>query len=125
MWIPFFILLSCQTNSWSSLEDCKALEKGDDKDNCWSVHLVQVFSKNREQGLLILKQEISSQRIRDFLLLEITREVDPTTQKYCNLIQDKPLADRCKMLVSRPHLHRETLRGNEQRSNVPTSNRKQ
>jgi len=120
MWIPLLFLLSCQKASWSSVQDCKTLKMGTDKDNCWSIHLLEVFSKNPQEGMTILQQEISNQRIKDFLLLEITREIDPTSLQFCQQIKDKALGDRCRLLVSRPHLHRDTLRRNEKKHGVPS-----
>ena len=120
MWIPFLVLLACQQqSSWSSAEDCQKLERGVEKDNCWSVHLVDVFSANPQQGTTIIQQQISEPKVQDFLWLEMTREVDPTTMTYCKQIKDKSLLERCRLLVSRPHLHRDTLRKKENSGGVP------
>ena len=72
------------------------------------------------KGESIIHEEISSAKVKDFLWLEMTREVDPTTMKYCQQIQDKALLNRCRVLVSRPHLHRDTLRNREQNGGVPS-----
>ena len=110
MWISFFVLFACNQSSWSSAKDCQGLERGVDKDNCWSVHLIDVFATDPTKGSQIIEQDISDQKVRDFLWLEMTREVDPTTMKYCKKIKDNGLLERCRLLVSRPHLHRDTLR---------------
>ena len=120
MWIPFFVLLACQQHpSWSNSADCQQLDKGIQKDNCWSVHLLEVFSNNPQEGMQIIQNDVSEQKVKDFLWLEMTREVDPTTMTYCKQIQDKSLLDRCRVLVSRPHLHRDTLRKKENAGGVP------
>ena len=110
MWMIFFVLLCCGGTSWSSAEDCRNLPKGDNKDNCWSVHLVDFFQQDRREGMRIIREDISSSRVQDFLWLEVTREIDPTTIKYCKEIKASAVAERCRVLVSRPHLHRDVLR---------------
>ena len=73
----------------------------------------------------IMQQEISNDNVRDYLWLEVTRKVDPTTTKFCQLIQSQTLLKRCQTLVSRPHLHRETLRQNEKtQQGTPSPQRK-
>ena len=121
MWISFFVLFACRQTSWSSASDCHGLEKGLDKDNCWSVHLVDVFKQDPTKGSQIIEQDISDQKVQDFLWLEMTREVDPTTMTYCKKITDKGLLERCRLLVSRPHLHRDTLRKRDQSGGIPSS----
>ena len=54
MWITFFVLLACDQPSWGSAEDCRALRRGSEKDDCWSVHLADVFETNKEEGVQII-----------------------------------------------------------------------
>jgi hypothetical protein len=119
MWNPFLIMLACTSQSWKNAEDCAQLPMGIDKDNCWSVHLVELFAEDSQQGFSIIENEVSSVKVQDYLWLEMTREVDPTTMTYCKKIIDKALMERCRMLVSRPHLHRDILRGKENSGGVP------
>ena len=101
---------------WKNLgkqEDCHQLKRRDIKDDCWSNFIVDVFMQDKAEGEKIMEEQISNSKVRDFLWLEITRKVDPTSMIYCKKIQDKTLLERCRTLVSRPHLHRETLRTNE------------
>ena len=121
MWISFFVLFGCTQSSWSSADDCRQLDMGQERDNCWSVHIFQVMESNPQEGIDIIQKEISDEKVKDFLWLETTREVDPTTMKYCKLISNKSIFERCKLLVSRPHLHRDTLRKKNQSRGVPSS----
>ena len=112
----FFIslLVGCavdkQSEQWSSAEDCLSLPVGANKDNCLSTHIVDVFKADPVKGVAVVKNEISEQPIRDFIWLKITREYNPATREYCDLIEDKILQERCHSLSSRPHLHRDILR---------------
>jgi hypothetical protein len=101
------------TNDWVSVDDCSTLQKGQIRDDCYGQFLIDVFKQDANRGLRIIQEEISEPNVRDFLYLEVTRKVDPTTTRYCQLIQSTTLAKRCTTLVSRPHLHRETLRGSQ------------
>jgi len=101
------------TNDWASVDDCSTLQKGQIRDDCYGQFLIDVFKQDANRGLRIIQEEISEPNVRDFLYLEVTRKVDPTTTRYCQLIQSTTLAKRCTTLVSRPHLHRETLRGSQ------------
>ena len=107
------------SKAWTTVEDCSALELGDVKDDCWGHFIVEVYKKDAKRGMEIMQQEISNDSVRDYLWLEITRKVDPTTTKFCQMIQSKNLLKRCQTLVSRPHLHRETLRKKQESSSAP------
>jgi hypothetical protein len=106
-------LLACNTGSWDSPEDCEALSAGEKRDDCWSVHAVEVFKTDPERGIAVVEEQVSDQQIRDFIWLQVTREVDPGSYRYCERIQESVLQERCKTLVSRPHLHRELLQGEQ------------
>ena len=104
-------LFACNTNSWSSAEDCESLSAGEQQDDCWSVHAVELFKTDPDRGTAVVEEQVSDQQIRDFIWLQVTREVDPGSYRYCERIQESVLQERCKTLVSRPHLHRELLQG--------------
>ena len=114
------LFMACQSTTkkeWSTQEDCATLPAGDIKDDCYGHFIVDIFKSDSKRGMVIMQQEISNDSVRDYLWLEITRKVDPTTTKFCQLIQSQTLLKRCQTLVSRPHLHRETLRQNESQKN--------
>ena len=112
----FFIslLVGCavdkQSEQWSSAEDCLSLPIGSSKDNCLSRYIVDIFKADPGNGIAVVKNQISEQSIRDFIWLKITREYNPATREYCDLIVDHILQKRCHSLSSRPHLHRDILR---------------
>ena len=110
-------IMACQSTpdkGWSTQEDCASLPMGNVKDDCYGHFIVDIFKSDAKRGMEIMQQEISNDNVRDYLWLEITRKVDPTTTKFCQMIQSQTLLKRCQTLVSRPHLHRETLRQNDQ-----------
>lgn len=96
--------------SWDSPDDCAALSKGATADECWAQHAPALFKADPARGVQVVENDVSDQRIRDFIWLTVTREVDPSSYKYCDKIQEEALKDRCRVLVSRPHLHRELLK---------------
>ena len=123
--ISIFACQSTPDKGWVTQEDCADLPSGDVKDDCFGHFIVDIFKSDAKRGMEIMQQEISNDSVRDYLWLEITRKVDPTTTKFCQLIQSKTLLKRCQTLVSRPHLHRETLRQNDNSpKGTPTPQRK-
>ena len=78
---------------------------------------MEVFNKDPSKGVKVVQEQISDQQIRDFIWLKVTREYNPATREYCDLIQDKTLKERCHTLSSRPHLHRDVLR--EKKKSLP------
>ena len=112
VWIV--VPVSCTPSPKQNIpEECASLPMGVEKDDCWGNCIIEVFSADSQKGMQIMESEISNPKVRDFLWLEITRKINPTTMTYCKKIADKDLFNRCQTLVSRPHLHRESLRSNE------------
>jgi len=111
--IMWFVLslFSCHTqSSWDSVSECLSLQKGEKKDDCLSIHGVELFEKNPKNAKKTIQEAISDPLIRDFIWLKVTREYNPATQEYCKEINNKALKERCITLVRRPHLHREKKR---------------
>lgn len=106
---------ACHT-AWSSVDDCKALRPGGRADDCWAKFAPDVFRTDAKAGIDIVEHRIRDPRVKDFVWLTVTREVDPSSYKYCDRIQDKALADRCRVLVSRPHLHRALMKAKRGRA---------
>ena len=126
--IVSILFMGCQSTpdkGWSTQEDCASLPAGNVKDDCYGHFIVDIFKADAKRGMEIMQQEISNDNVRDYLWLEVTRKVDPTTTKFCQLIKSQTLLKRCQTLVSRPHLHRETLRQNEKKQQgTPSPQRK-
>ncbi|MEC7948460.1 MAG: hypothetical protein VX265_12920 [Myxococcota bacterium] len=105
------LLLACNgTQEWSGPDDCKALSAGTARDECWVRHAPELFRKDANAGVAAINEQVQDQTVKDFIWLTVTREVDPSSYKYCDRIVEPAMAERCRVLVSRPHLHRELLR---------------
>ena len=104
-------LWGCGGHRWSSVDDCAAISDAAQKDECFADTLPGLFRTDRPRAEKLTNDEVSDVRVRDFIWLTVTREVDPGSYRYCERIQDAALAARCKVLVSRPHLHRELNSG--------------
>ena len=110
----FFLVLSMACNDAphkpNSPDDCQDLNKGELRDDCWSEHAVTVFKDDEARGISIVETQISDPRIADYIWLTVTREHNPSTRTFCDRIKDRALKERCLVLVSRPHLHRDVLK---------------
>lgn len=105
------IILACTgTQEWSGPDDCKALSAGTARDECWVRHAAELFREDAIAGVAAIDEQVQDQTVKDFIWLTVTREVDPSSYKYCDRIVEPAMAERCRVLVSRPHLHRELLR---------------
>ena len=94
----------------ASPDDCEAMSQGELRDDCWSLHAVSLFKDDEAKGISMVETQISDQKIADYIWLTVTREHNPSTRKFCERIKSSALKERCMVLVSRPHLHRDILR---------------
>ncbi len=95
----------------TTLDDCRSMDPGPKADECWADHAAELFRQDAEEGVKIVTTKVQDPRVRDYIWLTVTREVDPSSFRYCDRIQEEALARRCRVLVSRPHLHRELVKG--------------
>lgn len=103
-----FSLLACSAPPPTTVADCPP-DVGPARAQCLVEVLPPLFKTQPEEALQIAEREISDPLQRDFLYLKVTRDVDPSTPRYCDKIQDEKIRERCRVLVSRPHLHRDKL----------------
>lgn len=101
------LLLGCGPSRYTSADQCADLSSGARQDDCWSQTLPALFGTDRARAERLTRESVSDPRVRDYIYLTVTRDVDPGSMKYCELIQEAALKERCRVLVSRPHLHRE------------------
>lgn len=104
-------LFACSTPQPSTPEGCAALSSAADRDECFLAILPDIFKTDPAKGVALTESSVQDAATRDFVWLTVTRDVDPNSEKYCVRIVDPLLQERCKVLVSRPHLHRELLDG--------------
>ena len=113
-WLPFFsalaVLGGCGGSSPVTLDDCRSVEAGGARDTCLAEVAVSVYRANPEEGEALLL-EIQSTDVRDYVLHTYTREIDPSTARWCQQIQAREMQSRCRLFVQRPHLHRELVGG--------------
>lgn len=110
MALPLLLLaLACGGGGSATYDDpaqCQGMSAGPDRDECYAATAVALFKADPTGAEQIIVEQVQDPKIRDFIWLTVTREVDPGSYRYCEKIQEAALADRCKVLVSRPHLHR-------------------
>ena len=108
--ISFVIFVAaCGSPKWEHLEDCDTVRGSSQRDECFAQMLPELFRTDAERASALVESEVQDQRIRDFIYLAVTRRVDPSTYQWCDKIEEPALKDRCRVLVSRPHLHRELV----------------
>lgn len=100
------VLLGCSGGAPSTPEDCAGIGDVARRDDCYAQVAPAVFRTDPKAGVALVTTGVSDQTVRDFIWLEVTRDVDPNTDQYCQRIVDAALKERCMVLVSRPHLHR-------------------
>lgn len=104
-------LAGCSTSMPTTEAGCAALGSASDRDECFLAILPGIFRTDPAHGISLTEKSISDPATRDFVWLTVTRDVDPNSEKYCDRIVDPLLKERCKVLVSRPHLHRNLIDG--------------
>ena len=105
--VLLFVLLGCGPTHYSTVAQCEALKSGAAQDSCWAEVLPPLFRTDRTAADGLTQTRVSDVRVRDYIYLTVTRDVDPGTMRYCEQIHEAAIKERCRVLVSRPHLHRE------------------
>lgn len=100
------LLLACSGGTPTTPEDCAGIGDLARRDDCYARVAPEVFRADPPAGVTLVEERVSDPTVRDFIWLEVTRDVDPNTDQYCRRIVDAALKERCMVLVSRPHLHR-------------------
>lgn len=100
------MLWGCTQEAPQRFEDCRQLSAGKDRDTCFVTHAVELFKRDQDLGTSTVVHEVTDPLVRDFIWLQVTRDVDPTSDQWCQRIESEAIAARCRVLVRRPHLHR-------------------
>lgn len=105
------LALACHPAAPTTPEGCAALSAPADRDECFLTVLPAVFKADPAHAIALTDAQVSDPATRDFIYLTVTRDIDPNSEKYCDRIVDRNLKERCRVLVSRPHLHRDLMNG--------------
>jgi hypothetical protein len=100
-------LSGCKAAAPTSPEQCAAMSEAPARDECYLVVAPGVFVTDAKAGITLVETGITDPLTRDMAWYTVTKTVDPYSNKYCDRIQDATVAQRCRTVVSRPHLHRE------------------
>lgn len=109
--LKLLFLFACQPSDPQTAADCDGVMGESAKNECYAKVAPAEFKANPDAGIRLVEEKITDQTVRDFVYLQVTREVDMSTPKYCERIQDDVLEERCRVLVSRPHLGRASTPG--------------
>lgn len=102
---------ACRTAAPTTPEACAAVSDAAARDECFLTVLPAVFRTDPTRAVELTEKSVADAATRDFIYLTVTRDVDPNSEKYCDRIADTNLKARCRVLVSRPHLHRDLMNG--------------
>ncbi len=105
------VAIACHSATPTTAEGCAALSSSSARDECFLAVLPGIFKTDPARGVELTEKSVTDPATRDFVWLTVTRDIDPNSDKYCDRIVDAPLKERCKVLVSRPHLHRNLIDG--------------
>jgi hypothetical protein len=106
--LSMLLLWACGGGVPTTVDDCNGLSPGD-ADACLGTVLPLLFRQDRAQAEELTASRVHSSLVRDYIWLTVTRDVDPRSYRWCDRIEDGAMAERCRALVSRPHLHRALL----------------
>ncbi|HJN74419.1 MAG TPA: hypothetical protein QGF58_10850 [Myxococcota bacterium] len=103
--MSLLVFLACQPDpaSWTTLADCEGLD-GASQDECFLKIGVETAKTDQAAGVAII-EGIGDPLVKDYGWHSLTRDVDPTTYQWCERIENEKLAERCRVIVSRPHMH--------------------
>jgi len=109
--LPALLTVACPASTPTTPEGCAALGAPAEQDECYLSVLPGIFKLDPQRAVTLTEQSVHDAATKDFIYLTVTRDIDPNSDKYCDRIVDARLKDRCRVLVSRPHLHRDLVNG--------------
>ena len=104
MVVPVNVLLLLACGGWTTIDDCAALA-GERFDRCVDETVLDLYRVDPGAADLWV-QKVEDPLTRDYIYYKVTREVHPGDFLYCDRIEMEKLKARCRVIVSRPHLHK-------------------
>ncbi len=99
--VNVLLLLAC--GGWTTIDDC-AEQSGEAYDRCVDETVLELYRTDPGAADAWV-QKVEDPLTRDYIYFTVTREVHPGDFLYCDRIEMEKLRDRCRVLVTRPHLH--------------------
>jgi len=101
----FFSFLFACSPKWSSVADCEKETEVTLADSCYGEVLPDLFKTDPDGADQLVQAKIQDPMVRDFVYLTVTREIEPSTYRWCDRMEESVLIERCRVIVGRPHLH--------------------
>jgi hypothetical protein len=79
------------------------------RDECYAAQLPELFLTEPRAASNMVQERIDDPLVRDFVYLTVSRDLDPAGGRWCERISSEVVAERCRVLVRRPHLQRARL----------------
>lgn len=104
------LVVACSTQSQpSSLDACHGMDASPQRDECYADFLPELFLTDPPRAAELVQHGIEDSLVRDFVYLQVTRDLDPAGGRWCERISSTTVAERCRVLARRPHLQRARL----------------
>ncbi len=105
--VPALVMLAaCAPENPQAASDCGWVLGSGAKKDCMAQVAINTFRTDPIKGIAFTEEEITDTLQRDFVYLQVTMQVDASTNKYCDRIVDAVFKERCTTRVQRPHLNR-------------------
>ena len=88
-----------------AVERCESMEPSAERDACIAEVAVEAVREDEERGVALVLS-VGDLDLKDNLLFRLTREVDSTTTRWCDLMEGSRFRERCVATVNRPHIRR-------------------
>ncbi len=108
MLVPFLALvLACSTPPPpESIDECPTVSSIAARDECYATFVPALFASDPRAAAELVEARIEDPLVRDFVYLQVSRDLDPAGGRWCDLISAPVVAERCHVLARRPHLQR-------------------
>ena len=105
--VPAFAVFSaCAPDDPHDASECAWVLGSGAKKDCMAQVAINTFRSDPIKGIAFTEEQIADVLQRDFVYLQVTMQVDASTNKYCDRIVDPVFKERCTTRVQRPHLNR-------------------
>jgi hypothetical protein len=101
------LVLACSTSPPpESLDDCHTMQASSTRDECYAAFVPALFGSDPRAAAEVVEERIEDPLVRDFVYLQVSRDLDPAGGRWCDRISAEVVAERCHVLARRPHLQR-------------------
>ena len=103
--VLFLIFIAgCGGDSISTMDDCVGLAKSPQADACFTEFAVELVKRDGSKGEKVISDGVENPKVLDYIWLTLSKELELSNYRYCDMIVESAMEDRCRTIVGRPHL---------------------